>query len=505
MAMQQWLLLGILLVLATSLAQTAPAAANDVPANFNRTAFPKNFLFGAASSAYQYEGAFNRGKCIFDTYFHKFPNITPDSSNGDVGDDFYHRYKEDIQRMKKQGLNSFRMSISWPRVLPYGKLSRGVSKEGIKFYNDVIDELLANGITPFVTIFHWDVPQTLADEYGGFLSYNITHDFQDFAELCFKEFGDRVKYWLTVNEPYVFTVSVYQLGALVPERCLGVTSPDCPTSDASTPYTIGHNILLSHAKAVRLYKRKYQPIQKGEIGITLVTQWMVPYNNKSNLDYRAARRALDFMYGWFFHPIVYGDYPRDMRNIVRKRLPKFTPEESASLRGSYDFIGLNYYTTNYAAHVPFDNSAPVSFDADPHANTTTSRNGVPIGTPTGVTTFFSVPWGLRDLLIYTKEHYKNPVIYITENGMGDYNNQTVNEGIKDPQRIDFYYHHLMAVKEAISKGVRVKGYIAWSFLDTFEWGAGFTYRFGLNFVDYTNNLKRTAKASAHWFQKFLLK
>ncbi|XP_059649074.1 beta-glucosidase 12-like [Cornus florida] len=507
MAIQGSLLL-VLVVLVNSLARTEFALASQVSSLFNRSSFPHGFLFGAGSSSYQYEGAAReggKGPSIWDTFAHKYSGKILNGSNGDVAVDFYHRYKEDVQLMKFIGLDVFRFSISWPRILSTGKLSGGVNKEGVAFYNNLINELLANGIQPAVTIFHWDLPQALEDEYGGFLSTRIVDDFVDFAEVCFKEFGDRVKNWMTINEPWIFTIDGYDVGTKAPGRCSSWMNNDCPAGNSATePYIVGHNMLLCHAITVKLYKQKYQAKQKGQIGITTVSHWFVPYS-RSKINHKAAERALDFMYGWFLHPVVYGDYPPIMRKLVGKRLPKFTAEQSAMLKGSMDVLGINYYTANFAANVPFANSINVSAKADSLAKLTTYRNGKPIGDPTGVSAFFVYPHGLYDLLVYTKEKYNNPTIYIAENGMGDYNNSTAKEGVKDYQRIDFYHRHLLAVIKAIKKGVNIKGYYAWSFLDNFEWSSGYTTRFGLNYVDFKDGLKRYPKYTALWFKKFLKK
>uniref|UniRef100_A0A5B6ZP18 Beta-glucosidase 12-like n=1 Tax=Davidia involucrata TaxID=16924 RepID=A0A5B6ZP18_DAVIN len=507
MAIQSSLLLG-LLVLVNSLAWTELAAASGVSPLFNRSSFPAGFVFGASSAAYQYEGAVKaggKGPSIWDNFTHTYPDKILNRSNGDIADDFYHRYKEDVQLMKFIGLDAFRFSISWPRILPRGKLSEGVNKEGVAFYNNLINELLSHGIQPYVTIFHWDLPQALHDEYGGFLSSRVVDDFRDFAEVCFKEFGDRVKHWITMNEPWIFTTGGYDSGTSAPGRCSAWLNNDCPAGNSGTePYVVGHNLLLCHSATIKLYREKYQASQKGKIGITLVSHWFVPYSN-SKPDLQAAQRALDFMYGWFIHPLVYGEYPRIMRVLVGNRLPKFTVEQAALLKGSFDFIGINYYTSNFAANLRFANKINVSATADSLANTTTYRNGVPIGDPTGVSTFFVYPQGLKQLLLYTKEKYNNPPIYITENGIGDADNTTAKEGVKDLQRLNFYHRHLLAVKQAIKEGANVKGYFPWSFLDTFEWGSGYTLRFGLNYVDFKNGLKRYPKYSAFWFKKFLRK
>ncbi|KAI8545750.1 hypothetical protein RHMOL_Rhmol07G0062300 [Rhododendron molle] len=330
-------------------------------------------------------------------------------------------------------------------------------------------------------------------------------DFANFTELCYKEFGDRVKHWITINEPWTYASQGYDIGALAPGRCSAWRNNDCPAGDSATePYIVAHHMLLCHGAAVKVYKEKYQASQEGQIGITLVSQWYVPYSNsKSNVE--AAQRALDFMYGWFIHPLTYGDYPETMRSIVGKRLPKFTPEQVKLVKGSFDFIGLNYYSGNFASNDPSANSVNDSYSSDSLANLTVERHGKLIGTPTAVSIFYIFPKGLQELLIYTKKKYNNPVIYITENGMGDANNVTAKEGVKDYLRIDFYRRHLGAVQNAIKAGVKVKGFFAWAFLDNFEWGSGYTLRFGLGYVDYHDNLKRYPKDSALWFRKFNLK
>ncbi|KAG5539001.1 hypothetical protein RHGRI_019526 [Rhododendron griersonianum] len=356
-------------------------------------------------------------------------------------------------------------------------------------------------IQPYVTIFHWDLPQALEDEYGGFLSPLIVDDFVDFANLCFKEFGDRVKHWITMNEPWSYSYGGYDAGLLAPGRCSAWMS-FCPTGNSGTePYKVAHNLLLSHAATVKLYKQKYQASQKGQIGITLVCYWMVPLT-ESTADKEAAQRAIDFM---FIHPITYGDYPKSMRTLVGKRLPKFTAEQAELLIGSYDFLGLNYYIANYVYNVRFANPVNLSYSTDSLSVQTTVKNGKAIGLPTGVSTFFMYPKGLKDLLVYTKEKYKNPTIYITENGMGDNNNVSREVGVKDDSRVYFYNVHLQSLKNAIDAGVKVKGYFTWSFLDNFEWLSGYTQRFGIGFVDFNDGLKRYPKKSAFWFKKFLLK
>ncbi|KAL3752090.1 hypothetical protein ACJRO7_012847 [Eucalyptus globulus] len=474
----------------------------------NRSSFPAGFLFGTASAAYQYEGAANedgRGPSIWDYFTHKYPGKIADGSNGDVAIDSYHRYKEDVGIMKEMGLDAYRFSISWSRILPKGKLEGGINKEGVQYYNNLINELLAHGIQPFVTLFHWDLPQALDEEYGGFLSSHVVDDFRDYVEVCFKEFGDRVKHWITLNEPWSYAVSGYANGQLAPGRCSDWQMLNCTGGDSGTePYIVTHNQLLAHATAVKLYRDKYKASQKGVIGITLVSHWMVPYSDAEH-NQNSALRALDWMLGWFLDPITYGTYPRSMRSLVGKRLPKFTKEQSLLVKGSFDFLGLNYYTANYARYMHYSNALNSSYLTDARTNLSTERNGIPIGPEAASSWLFVYPSGIQSLLLYVKTKYQNPLIYITENGIDEFNNSTLplEQQLSDYMRIDYYYRHLSYLHKAIKDGVNVKGYFAWSLLDNFEWSSGYTVRFGINYVDYKNGLKRYPKQSALWFKSFL--
>ncbi|KAI4324287.1 hypothetical protein L6164_023838 [Bauhinia variegata] len=373
-----------------------------------------------------------------------------DGSNGDVAIDQYHRYKEDVGIMKNMNLDAYRFSISWSRILPKGKLSGGINQEGIKYYNNLIDNLVANGIQPFVTIFHWDIPQALEDEYGGFLSHRIVKDFQDYADICFKEFGDRVKHWITLNEPWTYSDGGYANGVLAPGRCSAWQGLNCTGGDSGTePYIVAHNLLLAHAAAVQLYRTKYKASQKGVIGITLISYWFVPFSN-NKLDKDAARRAIDFMFGWFMEPLTRGEYPKEMQSLVGNRLPKFSKEQSKLVNGSFDFIGLNYYTANYAAHAPRLSNARPSYLTDSLANLTSIKK--PLFYMQAASNWLYVyPRGIRELLLYTKRVYNNPLIYITENGIDEFNNATLSleEALNDPFRIDYYYRHLYYLHTAI--------------------------------------------------------
>ncbi|KAK3037673.1 hypothetical protein RJ639_030617 [Escallonia herrerae] len=250
------------------------------------------------------------------------------------------------------------------------------------------------------------------------------------------------------------------------------------------------------------------------IGITLVTKWMVPASN-SSLDIRASLRAQDFFLGWildtimYMDPLVFGDYSHLMKSLIGARLPRFTVEQSNLVKGSLDFLGLNYYTANYAAHVTnFANDVVnVSYTTDNRANLTTSINGVPIGEKAGSDWLYVYPQGIKETLLYIKKNYKNPIVYITENGIDEINNSslTLKQALTDNFRIRYYSRHLINVVEAIKEGVNVKGFFAWAIMDNFEWDSGFTSRFGLNYVDFTGGLKRYPKLSAKWLTNFLKK
>ncbi|EXC42160.1 Beta-glucosidase 17 [Morus notabilis] len=357
-------------LLASAAIATKPSTHYSKP--FNRSSFPRDFVFGAGSSAYQSEGAAlieGRGPSVWDSFARKHADKIPGRSNGDVADDFYHHYKEDIKLMKKIGLDSFRFSISWSRILPKGKMSGGVNLHGVNFYNNLINELLSSGIEPFVTLHHFDTPLALEDEYTSWLSPKIVNDYLDYADFCFKTFGDRVKFWVTINEPNSLCINGYDIGIMAPGRCSSYAGNCTAGNSATEPYIAAHHMLLAHATAVKLYREKYQPYQKGKIGISIISAWFVP-KSQTAAGHRAAYRGLDFLFGWIAHPITYGDYPITIRSTVGKRLPKFTKAQSKLLKGSFDFLGLNYYTTFYVEHAPLSNGVNQSYDADRQATLT---------------------------------------------------------------------------------------------------------------------------------------
>ncbi|KAH7676646.1 Beta-glucosidase protein [Dioscorea alata] len=475
-------------------------SAQSSPSNFTRNDFPSDFVFGAGTSAYQVEGAAaedGRSPSIWDTHTHA--GKMPDKSTGDIASDQYHKYKEDVKLMSDAGLEAYRFSISWSRLIPNGRGE--VNPKGLNYYNNLINKLIEKGIQPHITLYHLDLPQVLEDEYNGWLSPKIVDDFTAYADVCFREFGDRVSHWTTIVEVNIMSMASYDTGFFPPQRCSYPFGTDCTAGNSSTePYIATHNALLAHASIFHLYKTKYQGFQHGWIGLNVYTFWYSPFSN-SKADVQATKRARDFLLGWIIDPLVFGDYPKIMKKIVGSRLPTFTKSQSKYLKGSFDFIGLNHYTSLFVA----DNSAqalamPIrDYNSDILAALTVSRNETPSGQFIPTTTP-NDPDGLRKILEYFKQKYKNPPIYVQENGYG----LGVKDTIKDTDRINYLNGYIGSTLAAIRNGANVKGYFVWSFMDVFEFLAGYQSRFGLYFVDFDDKeLKRIPKLSAHWYSNFL--
>jgi beta-glucosidase/6-phospho-beta-glucosidase/beta-galactosidase len=500
------------------LALVAVGAASAEPAS-NETRpgrFPPNFLFGAATAAYQVEGAAfegGRGLSIWDEFSHLQGKVF-NNDHGDVAVDQYHRYEADIAMMKSMGLKVYRFSISWSRILPNGTLP--VNQVAIDYYSSFINALLEADIVPFVTLYHWDLPIALHYQLGGWLNSDISTHFQQYADVCFKAFGDRVKHWITFNEPWAFAWLGYGLGSHAPGRCSDRAR--CAAGDsAREPYVVGHNVLLAHAHAVKLYRTKYAS-QQGRIGITLNCDWTTPLTSRDE-DVAAAQRGVEFQLGWFADPIFLGDYPASMKAWIGDRLPEFTDSEKKLLHGSHDFFGLNHYSTSFA-YASNDTVATFT-DADPNLSsrpplagwlydrglktTFVGTDGQLIGPKADCTWHAVVPWGFGKLLRWIHHRYNAPSIFITENGVAVPNESALSlkDALNDNFRVNFYRSYLRAMSDAMASGVRVEGYMAWSFLDNFEWADGYNKRFGMVYVDYKNGLTRHPKASSRWYSKLI--
>ncbi|CAH1423772.1 unnamed protein product [Lactuca virosa] len=485
--------------------QSSPSTNKMSRADF--TELESDFTWGAATSAYQIEGAaseYGRSPSIWDTFCIEKPAAIANGDSGINGVNSYFKIKEDVQMLKKMGLNAYRFSISWSRILPGGRLNNGINKEGVDYYNNLINELIHNGITPYITIWHWDTPNCLEQEYLGFLDEKIIRDFKGYAEFCFWEFGDRVVNWITMNEPANYAISGYEFGIFAPGR--GAQGSNIGNA-ATEPYTVAHNLLLCHATVVELYRQKFQESQGGKIGITLDAAYLEPLDLQKVEDREAALRGMDFHFGWFMEPCFSGKYPDTMIKNVGDRLPKFSKEQTKLLKGSYDFLGLNYYISQYATTAEPTNVVSYSNDTMVRQQPFDLK-GKPIGPQGGVSWFYSYPPGFYKLLVHIKHTYGNPLINITENGWPDATNYNLKmeEALVDNERIDYHDAHLKNMLQAMKDGVRVVGYFAWSLMDNFEWANGYSVRFGLFYIDYKDGkYTRYPKNSAIWFMNFLKK
>ncbi|KAM0004872.1 putative beta-glucosidase [Helianthus debilis subsp. tardiflorus] len=469
-----------------------------------RSDFPDGFLFGVSTSAYQIEGAYlEDGKSVNNwDAFSLSPSNIEDGGNGFVADDHYHRYLEDIETIQSLGVDAYRFSISWARVLPRGRFGE-VNPNGILFYNKILDDLLLRGITPFVTIYRHDFPQELQDRYGSWLSPLMQEDYVHFAETCFKNFGDRVKHWITINEPNLFTQMAYKNGKYPPARC----SPpfgNCSAGNSDIePLVVVHNMLLAHGKAMKIYRRDYQQKQGGIVGVVVDCLMYEPLT-ENDLDQEAANRGLAFYIGWVLDPLIFGDYPSEMRQYLGNQLPRFSSSESNFMKDSIDFIGVNHYTTTYAKDCIHSTCSLTGNRAiNGFLDTTRERDGIPIGEPTGIEVMRVVPRGMREMIEYLKKSYDNKPMFVTENGYSEPLAENENQNVlQDNKRVEYHKMYLSSLAQAISDGADVRGYFVWTLMDDFEWVHGYLPTFGLYYVD-RETLNRIPKLSARWYQDFL--
>jgi len=435
--------------------------------------FPTDFLWGSATSAYQIEGSplsDGAGPSIWHRFCHT-PNLVRDGDTGDVACDHYRRYHDDVALMRGLGMNAYRFSIAWGRVLPEGRGS--VNRAGLDFYDRLVDTLLQNGIEPMVTLYHWDLPAGL-DDRGGWLNPDIAKWFADYAAIVFRKLDDRVKLWATLNEPWVVTDGGYLHGVLAPGHRNRFEAPIAT-----------HQLLRAHGAAVTAYHAE----GKHRIGIVVNLEPKYPASDDP-ADRAATARAEAYMNRQYLEPVVHGRYPGELKEIFGDAWPLWPAADFESIRQPIDFVGVNYYTRNVTRFDPDAwplRAAPVIQERATY-------------TDTGWEVFAQ---GLTDVLIWVKDCYGNPPIYVAENGAA-FPDPPVATGarVADPLRVDYLRRHVVAVHAARSAGVDVRGYFAWSLLDNFEWAHGYSKRFGLVHVNF-NDQKRTPKDSAHVYAKII--
>lgn len=430
--------------------------------------FPKNFYFGTATASYQIEGAFDedgKGPSIWDVFSHT-PGKTFNGDTGDMACDHYHRYKEDIQIMKDIGLNAYRFSISWSRIMPDGK---NINQKGIDFYNRLVDELLEADITPFVTLYHWDLPYAL-QEKGGWLNPDIAMYFRAYATFMFDELGDRVKHWITLNEPWCSSFLGYFTGEHAPGH-----------QNLQEAILAAHNLLRAHGYAVQSFREE---VKDGKIGLTNVTMKVEPGDSKPE-SFLVAGLVDKIVNAWFHDPVIFGKYPEEAVKNYSERGIQVPSEDLELISSPIDFFGVNYYTRTLVA---YDENSPLGFSY------------VQGDLPKTEMGWEIYPQGLFETLVNLKERYKLP-LYITENGMAG-PDKVENGRVKDTYRIEYLEKHFEATLSAIEAGVDLRGYFIWSLMDNFEWAHGYSKRFGIVYVDYATQ-KRILKDSALWLKDFI--
>ncbi len=434
-----------------------------------RLTFPEGFLWGAATAAYQIEGAANedgRGPSIWDTWSHT-PGKVVNNDTGDVACDHYHRYREDVALMSQLGLKAYRFSIAWPRILPEG--TGQVNQAGLDFYDRLVDALLAQGIKPFATLYHWDLPQSLQDA-GGWTDPCIVEAFVNYADVVSRRLGDRVHHWMTHNEPWVVSFAGYGEGFHAP----GVRS-------RSAFLQAAHYVLLSHGRAVPVLRSNGSA--ETQVGIVTNLEWVDAASDRPE-DQAAARQYEGFFNRWFLDPLFRGEYPADMCELYREFLPEFDADEVREIAVPLDFLGVNYYSR-------------AVIGAGDGQGVLQVRREKPAGEYTEMG-WEVYPQGLYNLLVWVHETYAPPAIYVTENGAAFADEVSSNGKVHDPRRTAYLKAHFAQAHRAIQAGVPLRGYFVWSLMDNFEWGLGYTRRFGVIYVDYPTQ-RRIVKDSGEWY------
>lgn len=434
--------------------------------------FPENFLWGVAASAYQVEGAYNadgKGESIWDRFTRGEGHVL-NRETGDIALDHYHRYKEDVALFKTLNIPCYSFTIAWTRVLPEGR--GNVNAKGLDFYDNLVDELLGAGIQPKATLFHWDLPQALQDQ-GGWTHRDTANYFADYARIVFDKLSDRVKLWATHNEPWVSAFLGYGMGIHAPGIC-----------DYTQAYQAAHNLLLSHGKATQVFR---QGGYEGKIGLILNLNGLVPASSDER-DVAATQRVHDETHALFLDPVFKGKYPQALFDFIGVHQPKIHADDLNVIHQPIDFLGLNYYNTDLVSFDIFGglNKATLTPYSAPSWGRTEMNWGIH-------------PIGLKNEVLYIKENYGNPDLYLTENGCALPDAPDENGVVKDWDRIRFLQAHIQALHEAAQAGANVKGYFVWSIFDNFEWERGYSQRFGIVRVDF-ETLQRIPKQSAYWYR-----
>ncbi|MEL4180411.1 GH1 family beta-glucosidase [Roseateles sp. PN1] len=438
-----------------------------------RSDFPSDFRWGCSTSSYQIEGAIHedgRGESIWDRFCNE-PGRIRDGSSGEVACDHYHRWPEDLDMAQQLGVNAYRFSIAWPRVLPQG---RGAANEkGLDFYSRLVDGMLERGLQPWATLYHWDLPQALQDK-GGWANRATIDAFLEYTELVARRLGDRVKHWITHNEPYCTAF----LGNFEGNHAPGL-------KDHKTALLVCHHLLLSHGRAVPLIKRL---VPDAQVGITLSLHPISPASN-SAADAAAAERHDGLRNRWFLDPLHDRGYPQDILALLGDDAPHALSTDLREIATPTDFLGVNYYFPERIENAP--GVAPIATRV--------------VETPGVERTAFGWevdPEGMVTLLTRIQRDYAPNCVYLTENG-STFEDEMLPDGrVEDVQRRSYLARHLAAARRSMAAGVPLKGYFAWSLLDNFEWAEGYLRRFGLSYVDFETQ-QRTLKASGQWYAQFL--
>ncbi len=437
--------------------------------------FPPGFLWGVATSAQQVEGAVGeagRGESVWDRWA-GVPGNVADGSDPRVACDHFHRWRQDVELLRWLGVNAYRLSIAWPRVRPAG--DGALNARGLDFYEALVDALLAAGIAPFVTLHHWDLPQAL-EERGGWAARSTVEAFAGFTDAVSRRLGDRVRRWVTINEPWCVSHLGHETGAHAPGR-----------RDPALSLRVAHHLLLAHGRAVEVLRRN---APGAEVGIVQILSPVHPAS-ASEADRDAARRLDGTFNRWFLDPIARGAYPADVV-MDRVRLghlegpePAFVrPGDLACIAAPTDFLGVNYYSRTVVRAGP--GGEPVAVRMAPEEALTAMGWEV-------------YPDGLHEVLVRVRDEYAPARIHVTENGAAFADAPPPEGPVADPRRVAYLRAHVEAVRRAIAEGVPVRGYFAWSFMDNFEWGEGLAKRFGLVHVDYATQ-RRTPRESAYWYR-----